>query len=108
MPTIAYYSHPVSRLMYPYLRLPTELFIPTPPPPPPPLSSSLCVCVFRYYCIAELVEEVEEQLERLRDDYHKICRVPVITSLEEETRIVSTSMKVHYTLYMQHCLASHL
>ena len=42
----------------------------------------------------DLVEQLEEQLERLRDDYHKICRVPVITSLEEETRIVSTSTKV--------------
>ena len=73
-----------------------------------PPSLFLAVCVFRYFCIAELVEELEEQLERLRDDYHKICRVPVITSLEEETRIVSTSMKVHYTLYMQHCLVSHL
>lgn len=52
------------------------------------------LCVARYYCIAELVEQLEEQLERLRDDYHKICRVPVITSLDEETRIVSTSMKV--------------
>lgn len=54
----------------------------------------LLYCVVRYYCIAELVEQLEEQLERLRDDYHKICRVPVITSLDEETRIVSTSMKV--------------
>lgn len=48
----------------------------------------------RYYCITELVEQLEQQIERLRDDYHKICRVPVITSLEEETRIVSTSTKV--------------
>ena len=44
--------------------------------------------------MTDLVEQLEEQLERLRDDYHKICRVPVITSLDEETRIVSTSMKV--------------
>ena len=64
----------------------------------------VCVCVLhtciirRYYCIAELVEQLEEQLERLRDDYHKICRVPVITSLDEETRIVSTSMKVYTTM----------
>ena len=44
--------------------------------------------------MTELVEQVEEQLERLRDDYyHKICRVPVITCLDEETRIVSTSVK---------------
>ena len=58
---------------------------------------SMCVLhiVCRYYCIAELVEQLEDQLERLRDDYHKICRVPVITSLDEETRIVSTSMKVY-------------
>lgn len=52
----------------------------------------------RYYCMTELVEQLEEQLERLRDDYHKICRVPVITSLDEETRIVSTSMKVIVSL----------
>ena len=44
--------------------------------------------------MTDLVEQLEEQLERLRDDYHKICRVPVITSLDEETRIVSTSVKV--------------
>ena len=50
--------------------------------------------VSRYYCLTDLVEQLEEQLERLRDDYHKICRVPVITSLDEETRIVSTSVKV--------------
>lgn len=48
--------------------------------------------------MTELVEQLEEQLERLRDDYHKICRVPVITSLDEETRIVSTSMKVIVSL----------
>ena len=49
----------------------------------------------------DLVEQLEEQLERLQDDYHKICRVPVITSLEEETRIVSRSNKVnpHLLLY---------
>lgn len=59
------------------------------------MSVPVFYCVLRYYCIAELVEQLEEQLERLRDDYHKICRVPVITSLDEETRIVSTSMKVY-------------
>jgi BTB/POZ domain-containing adapter for CUL3-mediated RhoA degradation protein len=65
---------------------------------PLPDSKAECLEVLaeaKYYCIAELVEQLEDQLERLRDDYHKICRVPVITSLDEETRIVSTSMKVY-------------
>ena len=54
--------------------------------------------------MTDLVEQLEEQLERLRDDYHKICRVPVITSLDEETRIVSTSMKVRQSISVCGCV----
>ena len=48
----------------------------------------------RYYCVDDLVEVVEEQLAKLKDEHHPICRVPVITSLDEEHLIVSTSSKV--------------
>jgi len=47
----------------------------------------------KYYCIDDLVEVVEEQLAKLKDEHHPICRVPVITSLDEEHLIVSTSSK---------------
>ena len=54
--------------------------------PPPPYS--------RYYCIDDLVEATGKQLAKLKEEHHPICRVPVITSLEEEHLIVSTSAKV--------------
>ena len=47
----------------------------------------------RYYCIDDLVDAVEEQLLKLKDEHHPICRVPVITSLDEEHLIVSSSTK---------------
>ena len=56
-------------------------------------------CSLRYYCIDDLVQVVEEQLAKLKDEHHPICRVPVITSLDEEHLIVSTSSKV--------CLSPH-
>ena len=51
-------------------------------------------CSLRYYCIDDLIQVVEEQLAKLKDEHHPICRVPVITSLDEEHLIVSTSSKV--------------
>ena len=48
----------------------------------------------RYYCIDDLVEATEKQLAKLKEEHHPICRVPVITSLEEEHLIVSSSAKV--------------
>lgn len=47
----------------------------------------------RFYCIDELVEAVETQLAKLKDEHQPICRVPVITSLDEEHLIVSTTTK---------------
>lgn len=52
------------------------------------------LAVFRYYCIDDLSEAVAKQLAKMKEEHHPICRVPVITSLEEEHLIVSTSSKV--------------
>ena len=48
----------------------------------------------RFYLIDDLTDGVERQLAKLKDEHEPLCRVPVITSLEEEHLIVSTSAKV--------------
>ena len=68
------------------LTLPPFLCTPSP-------STHLLLSPQRYYCIDDLVDAVEEQLLRLKDEHHPICRVPVITSLDEEHLIVSSSTK---------------
>ena len=50
--------------------------------------------MFRFYLIDDLTDGVERQLAKLKDEHEPLCRVPVITSLEEEHLIVSTSTKV--------------
>jgi BTB/POZ domain-containing adapter for CUL3-mediated RhoA degradation protein len=47
----------------------------------------------RFYLIDDLTDAVELQLEKLKDEHEPLCRVPVITSPEEEHLIVSTSCK---------------
>ena len=47
----------------------------------------------RYYLIDDLRLAVEKQLAKLCDDTHPISRVPVITCLDEERKIVSSSSK---------------
>ena len=49
---------------------------------------------YRFYLIGDLTDAVELQLDKLKDEHEPICRVPVITSLEEEHLIVSSSIKV--------------
>lgn len=48
----------------------------------------------RYYLIDDLADAVERQLAKLKDEHEPFCRVPVITSPEEEHLIVSTASKV--------------
>ena len=48
----------------------------------------------RYFLIDDLADAVEVRLAKLKDEHEPICRVPVITTLEEEHLIVSTSGKV--------------
>lgn len=43
--------------------------------------------------IDDLIAAVETQLAGLRDDSHPVSRVPVITCLDEERKIVSSSNK---------------
>ncbi len=53
-------------------------------------------CWFAYgrdYLIDDLIEAVDKQLSKLRDDTHPISRVPVITCVDEERKIVSSSNK---------------
>ena len=47
----------------------------------------------RYYLIDDLRLAVEKQLSKLEDDSHPISRVPVITCLDEERKIVTSSSK---------------
>ena len=48
---------------------------------------------YRYYLIDDLKTAVDKQLDKLSDDAHPISRVPVITCLDEERKIVSSSSK---------------
>lgn len=48
---------------------------------------------YRYYLIDDLRVAVEKQLVKLGDDAHPISRVPVITCLDEERKIVTSSSK---------------
>jgi len=48
---------------------------------------------FRYYLIDGLRQQLETHLQDL-DEQLPICRVPVITSIEEEQKILSKSNKV--------------
>ncbi|XP_019854127.1 PREDICTED: BTB/POZ domain-containing adapter for CUL3-mediated RhoA degradation protein 3-like [Amphimedon queenslandica] len=47
----------------------------------------------KFYLIDDLSDAVELQLAKLKDEYEPGCRVPVITSPEEEHLIVSSSSK---------------
>ena len=53
-----------------------------------------CHLFCRYFLIDDLADAVEVRLAKLKDEHEPICRVPVITTLEEEHLIVSTSGKV--------------
>ena len=48
----------------------------------------------RFYLIDDLADAIENQLSKLKDEHEPMCRVPVITSPEEEHLIVSSSCKV--------------
>lgn len=55
---------------------------------------------YRYYLIDDLRSAAEKQLAKLVDDAQPISRVPVITCLDEEKKIVtSTSKPVIKLLY---------
>lgn len=54
------------------------------------ISPNICC---RYYLIDDLILAVQKQLDKLGDDSHPISRVPVITGLDEERKIVSSSSK---------------
>lgn len=60
------------------------------------LNVTLSFLVRRYYLIDDLADAVERQLAKLKDEHEPFCRVPVITSPEEEHLIVSTASKVSY------------
>ena len=60
--------------------------------------SIVCFSVCRYYLIDDLADAVERQLAKLKDEHEPFCRVPVITSPEEEHLIVSTASKVSYSV----------
>lgn len=49
----------------------------------------------KYYLIDSLVQILERKLSKLDEEYHPLCQVPVITGLDEEHQIVSTSLKVN-------------
>jgi len=58
-----------------------------------PLKIYSVIC--RYYLIDGLTQQLETHLQDL-DEQLPICRVPVITCIEEEQKILSKSNKVRF------------
>lgn len=47
----------------------------------------------KFYCLAELVEQCEEELKKIGDEIQPQCRIPLIISPKEEKQLIMSSEK---------------